>query len=269
MRFEHPHFLYVEGKEPDTGFAQTLIAGCGQSPVETADVLVCVGGDGLLLKTLRDAAGKPVFAVKPPGSNSRGFWTDHNVTSPAELLEKLETAQIIRVAPLEARIGFANGNEVIRHAFNDVAIERASGQSITIELSARFGETAVGPLHVTGDGFVFSSALGSTGTSRSYGGPVVDVHSDVIILVGKGIYEPRGGLAPLIAQGMHTEFHTEFYSVAHKRPVRIDYDGLSVVADTDGSQISRLDISLSKQEKSAQLLVTGEPGIRSFAAITP
>lgn len=268
MSFKHLHFMYVDGKEPDTSFAKALIAELGQSPAGVADAIISVGGDGLLLRALRQSEGKPVFGVWPPGSNSRGFWTDHSVTDAKSLLKKLEAAEAISIAPLETCIEFTNGQKVIRHAFNDVAIERASGQSVVISLSAEFGNTLAGPVRVMGDGFVFSTALGSTGTNRSYGGPVVDVHSNVIILVGKGIYEPRGGLAPMVAQGGRTIFHTDFHSVESKRPVRIDYDGLSVERDMDGSPIRGIDVQTAP-DVTARLLVTGEPGLRSFGAMVP
>lgn len=266
MKFKNPHFIFEASKQESAGFAAQLIAAFGQAAPENADIIISVGGDGLLLQALRQANGIPVYGITPPGSNSRGFWTDHDVDSPQKLDNKLSSAETIFLAPLCADIAFANGKHMLQYAFNDVAIERASGQSALIHLTAQFQSAVAGPYRIMGDGFVFSTALGSTGTNRAYNGPVIDIHNNVMILTGKGIYEPRG-MTPMVATADHSVFHLTFGSVAHKRPVRIDYDGHSVQQD-NGSPIESLTVFVA-HDKAAKLLVTSEPGIRAFSGMMP
>ena len=262
------HFLYDPRKPESQELAHAFIDALGQARVEQADIIVSVGGDGLLLEALRLAKGKRVYGITPASSNSRGFWTDHGIETPEDLLHAIATAHEVQLRPLQADIHFTNGNVTSKMAFNDVAIERASGQSALINLSVQFAQHTGTPVRIMGDGFVFSTALGSTGTCRSYGGPAIDITNNVIIMTGKGIFEPRG-ISPVVTNAERTEFLVNFGSVAHKRPVRIDYDGLSVGADEDGSLITGLRIAVAPPEQTAHLLLTSEPGERAIMAMMP
>jgi NAD+ kinase len=268
MKYQHLHFMYVPGKEQVTSrFAQKLIKAFGQTPIEEADAIITVGGDGLVLQALRQAGDKPVYGITAEGSASRGFWTDHDVNTPEKLIENLEKAEVVLLAPLKAEITFANGKKTIRHAFNEVAAGNASGQAIKMDVVAKFSETASEHVAITGDGLIFSTALGSTGTSRAYNGPAVDIHNDVITLAGKGIYEPKG-MATAVFEGSHTVFEAHFKDAVSKRPVRIDFDGLYVLKDESGSPITALTVS-SAHDKAAKLLVTKSPGLRAFTSMVP
>ena len=267
MAYKKLHFLYEKDKEPNNSFAQNLIDELGQTPLKDADAIISVGGDGLLLQALKSAKGVPVFSITPPESNSRGFWSNHGISSAKDLTEKLKHAEPIPLTALKAKIKFANGNETVKHAFNDIAIERTSGQAVLLNLTATFSKESIGPVRIMGDGFVFSTAMGSTGTSHSYGGPATDIHNDVIILTGKGVYEPRG-IAPVVSNAEKTSFQITFGSVAHKRPVRIDYDGHSIAKDSDGSPIEELEVSADPSYAGC-LLVTDEPSEKAFRALTP
>lgn len=261
------HFLYEADKEPGASFARRLIETLGQTLHERAGTVVSVGGDGLLLQALRASPGKKVFGVTPPGSNSRGFWTEHDVRGADGLLDAIEKAQSVRLVPLRAEIRFAGGGSRIVRAFSDVAVERESGQSALINLSARFARAALGPFRIMGDGFVFSTALGSTGSTRSYGGPAIDIRNNVIIMTGKGIYHPRG-IAPVVADAAGTVFSADFGSAAGKRPVRIDYDGLSVKKGEDGSSVAGLDVA-ADESAAVDFLVTKDPGLRTLTVLAP
>jgi len=267
MSYKKIHFLYEEEKRDNFKFAKSLIKKLGQSDIKDADVIVTIGGDGLLMQALREANGTPVYGIKPPKSNSRGFWTDHDVVNAQILENKLSEIEEVTLYPIKAEIHYTNKRKVIKHAFNDVAVERASGQAVILNLTAQFAKYKDGPYRFMGDGLNFSTAMGSTGTNRSYGGPAVDIHKDVLVLTGKGIYDPQG-VAPIVMDAGKTKFHIDFASVAHKRPVRIDYDGYSIGADQDGSPINGLTISVD-HEQPAKLLVSNEPGLRAFSAMKP
>jgi NAD+ kinase len=264
MKYERLHFVFEPGKEPAASFARTLVEELGQCDIKDADVIICVGGDGLLLHTLPLAEGKPVYGITAPASNSSGFWLDHDVDSAEKLLANLAKASAVQLAPLEAEIRFADGTKTLCHAFNSLAIERAAGQAVLMYLHADIGAATLGPYRIMGDGFIFSTAMGSTGLNRSYGGPSVDLHNDVTILTGKGLYEPRG-IAPVVTKASDSKFRIDFGSSAHKRPVRLDYDGHSIERNDAGSAIDGVSIR-SAAEKSVTMLVTAEPGIKAFAA---
>lgn len=265
MSYLRPHFMFEESRENSASFALQLMAEMGHATLKSCDVVISIGGDGMMLHALSASLGKPVFAVTPPDSNSNGFWTHHDIANAEQLRQKLAVAEAILLTPLKADIHFTNGKNRLCYAFNDVAIERASGQSVLINLSAESESQTIGPRRIMGDGFNFSTALGSTGTNRSYHGPIVDIHNDVVIMVGKGIYDPPA-MAPMVVRAGDMSFHADFASVAHKRPVRIDYDGLSIAKDNDGSLIDGLVVSAAP-EKATSLLLTSSPSAKAFGAM--
>ncbi len=267
MSYTRPHFVFEDTKSYSADFAHILIAEMGQATLQDCDVVISIGGDGMLLHNLATAQDKPVYAITPPGSNSNGFWTDHDVRSAQDLKAKLASATLLHMTPLKADIHFTNGNSTICRAFNDVAIERASGQSVLINLSAECnGQKIAGPYRILGDGFIFSTAMGSTGTNRSYQGPIADIRNDVMIMTGKGVYEPRG-MVPMILNGTENiTLHADFASVAHKRPVRIDYDGSFIERDKDGSPIDGLVVS-ADHSHTAKLLINIQPVAKTFSAM--
>lgn len=259
------HFMFEPRKEPAASFAQELINVIGQTDIRSADVIVCVGGDGLLLRALplSQKHGKPVYGVTAPTSNSCGFWMEHSVKNAEDLLAKLEVAESVPLKPIEATVRFTNGKTVVAEAFNSVAVERDAGQAALMNLTATFNESSLGPFRIMGDGFIFSTAFGSTGLNRSYGGPSVNVRNNVMILTGKGIYEPRG-IPPIVSNAEGTSFKIDFGSTATKRPLRIDYDGLTI-KQSDEDVISSMSVRVP-EEKTAYLLVTKEPAMKAFSA---
>lgn len=233
--------------------------------MKKADVIVCVGGDGLMLRALplSRSEGKPVYGITAPTSNSCGFWMEHGVGNAEELLAKIAAAEKIPLKPIEATIQFSNGKTVIAEAFNSVAVERDAGQAALMNLTATFNGSSLGPYRIMGDGFIFSTAFGSTGLNRSYGGPTVNVRNNVMILTGKGIYEPRG-IPPIVSNAEGTSFRIDFGSSAAKRPLRIDYDGLTI-KQSDGDIITGMSVRVP-ENKTAYMLVTKEPAMKAFSA---
>ena len=265
MAYKSLHFLYSDHKPEAAELAKKFIAAFGQSDIEKADAVISIGGDGQLLESLSKAQGRPVYGITPAASNSNGFWTDHDVETPAKLIENLNRTAPFKLQPLKAEITFANGEKILCRAFNDVAIAPDSGQAVLMNLKAEFNGHEIGPYRLMGDGLVFSTALGSTGTNHSYNGPLADIRNTVILITGKGIR----GLSSFTADGKTSSFSIDFGSVAHKRPVRVDYDGHSISAKSGhDSPISHIAVSLDPQAE-ATLLVTQDPAQKTFAALIP
>jgi NAD kinase len=269
MDVQKIHFMFEPGKEPAASFAQGLIGTLGQYALNEADVIVCVGGDGLLLRALplSQDSGKPVYGITPPTSNSRGFWMEHGVNNATELLAKLAAAESIPLRPIETTVTFTNGKSAVARAFTDVAIERNSGQAALMNLTATFNGKSVGPFRIMGDGFIFATAFGSTGLSRSYNGPSVNVRNNVMVLTGKGTYEPRGTV-PIVSDAKGTVFSIHFGSAAGKRPLRIDYDGLTIKQEPQDI-IESMTVRVPEDKAPAQLLVTSEPALKAFSSFAP
>lgn len=262
MPFQNIHFFYdaKTDKQDVLELARELTASFGQAPLHKADLVVSIGGDGTMLQALQKARKTPVLGLTPATSNSTGFWTEHSIRSAADLRERLMQTAVIPLIPVRADITFENGRHRVIHAFNDVSVSAQSAQAIITNLSAEFSPENRDqpnpyemPQRVMGDGLIFSTAIGSTGTNKSYYGPVAPLHETVLILTGKGVYAPENGIGSLVLRGTDNKFAMDFVSSAKKRPLRIDYDGHNVFAGKDGSPIVAMNVRLAA-EKTAYLL---------------
>lgn len=159
----------------------------------TADVLVCVGGDGTVLHASEFAAqtGTAIFGVR---MGRLGFLTE-TVEAAAEVsfAEVLAGNARIEVhSMVQARVGEAEP----MHALNDVVIGRAVlGKTISVGASIE----GVLVAEYRADAVVVATATGSTGYSLSVGGPILHPSSDDMILVAVAPHLTRAN--PLVLEG--------------------------------------------------------------------
>ena len=145
--------------------------------LRSADLLVCVGGDGTVLHASEFAAqtDTAVFGVR---MGRLGFLTEtveaDAETSFAQVLQG--NARIEARTMVQARIG--EGEPM--HALNDVVIGRALiGRTVTV--GARIENVLVAEYRA--DAIVIATATGSTGYALSVGGPILHPSSDEMIVV--------------------------------------------------------------------------------------
>ncbi|MFO1408697.1 MAG: NAD(+)/NADH kinase [Steroidobacteraceae bacterium] len=145
-----------------------------------ADFVVAIGGDGTLLHAARMAAryDVPVLGVN---RGRLGFLAD---VSPARMVESVDDALAGRCQPeprmlLEASVS-GGGTNVSAIAINDVAVAKHdTGRMLDLRtwVDGAFVNTHAG------DGFVVSTATGSTAYALSCGGPIVHPALAAIVLV--------------------------------------------------------------------------------------
>lgn len=254
MKFQNIHFLYEPNtkKQDVLDLAAEMIGAFGQAPLSKADLIISIGGDGTLLHALQKSKGAPVLGLKPPASNSHGYLIEHNISTADDLRRRLENTASIPLIPLRADITFANGRKKTIHAFNDVAFSPQSAQAVTCDLTAQLSpENGENPYathkRIMGDGLVFSTAMGSTGTNASYNGQSAALDEIVMIMTGKGVYNPKG-MPSIKVTGTASSFSMAFVSSTTKRSLRIDYDGQNVFAHKDGSPIVAMKVSLAPKK---------------------
>lgn len=279
------HFIYDETKKPDADFADSLIAVFRQSDIAAAKTIVTIGGDGTLLHALHHAAGRKIMGLVPPGSNSRGFWTNHGIRTVKDLDGALKNAHSYSIRPLRADIEFADGSTETVFAYNDISIRpvhqeptpwlrehynlpgnAVSIQSALLNLRIAFADAVLGPHRIMGGGLVFSTPLGSTAMTRAYDGPSIDIRNDVIVLTGIGITEPAKGFNPVVNSG-DTVFSIDVQS-QNKRPVIISHDSFGLTHNKAGSMITKAVIRAA-DSGATRLILTDDPGTRAYSAMTP
>lgn len=189
-------------------------------PLEDADVLVTVGGDGTLLHALHLLAQAelevPVFGLH---RGTTGFLLNawHGVD---DLEARLATALPERVVPLSLTATGPNGQQhppVL--AYNEVALRRTSSQSGRLRLRVDGVDRLP---RLVGDGLIIATPAGSTAYNRSAGGPVLPLSSGVLAVTPVCALRPQRWPGALVSRA--SEIEVEVLDAEH-RPVAVSPDG--------------------------------------------
>jgi len=189
-------------------------------PLEQADVLVTVGGDGTLLHALHllAAAGRdvPVFGLH---RGTTGFLLNA-WTGGGDLERRLAAAVQQRIVPLSMTATGIDGQvQPPVLAYNEVALRRTSSQSARLRLLV---DGVVRLPQLVGDGLIVATPAGSTAYNRSAGGPVVPLSSGVLPVTPICALRPQRWPGALVARASGIE--VEVLDAEH-RPVAVSPDG--------------------------------------------
>ncbi len=194
-------------------------------PLEGTDVVVVIGGDGTLMHTIRSLAYPrvPFYGVN---YGQVGFLMNPRMEAPV-LVSLLAGAPLSVVAypVLEADLTLEDGTTRHELAFNDFVLERASGQ--TVHLQVHIDGVLLN--RYSGDGLVVATPGGSGAYSLAAGGPMV--HDAVECMIVTPLYPHRPvqfhSLQFPILLPLASRIRIVAESLA-KRPVRFVADGRSV-----------------------------------------
>jgi NAD+ kinase len=192
VRFEKIAFLSSGTPEADGALAK-LTSIYGNTAPEAADVLVALGGDGLMLQTLHRfmGANKPIYGMN---RGSVGFLM--NEYQEEGLRERLVAAQSSIVRPLIMKATTIDGRTEVSRAINEVSLLRQSFQAaklrISIDGTERLGE-------LVADGLLVATPAGSTAYNLSANGPILPLDAPLMALTPISAFRPRrwrGALLP-------------------------------------------------------------------------
>jgi NAD+ kinase len=164
---------------------------------DDCDILVALGGDGLLLHTIHEhlQLGRPVFGMN---RGTVGFLM--NQYRPDGLIERVGAATPITIHPLRMAATHTNGRRSHALAFNEVAVTRLSAHSANIRLSIDRVERMA---KFVGDGLIVATAAGSTAYNLSAHGPIIPLGSNLLAVTPVSPFRPRrwkGALVPHTAE---------------------------------------------------------------------
>ncbi len=183
-RYERIAFVASPSAEAQAALTQ-LAALYGNCDPEQAEVVVALGGDGLMLQTLHDhmRTGKPIYGMH---RGTVGFLM--NEFSTLDLHERLAAAQESVIHPLLMRATDVNGKIHIHHAINEVALFRQTYQAarlrILIDERERMPE-------LIADGVLVSTPAGSTAYNLSVQGPILPINAALLALTPIAAFRPR------------------------------------------------------------------------------
>jgi NAD+ kinase len=140
------------------------------------DLLICIGGDGTVLRAARTVVPHPV-PILGVNMGRLGFLTE---VRPSEIVERLHDVlegrwRIEERTMLQAQVPSWGATH---HALNDVVVGRASiGRPLYVEVSVDGVRLAVHRC----DAMIVASATGSTAYSLSAGGPILHPESPELL----------------------------------------------------------------------------------------
>ncbi|TCT07784.1 NAD kinase [Aquabacter spiritensis] len=172
---------------------ERLIARYGRVDPAEADVIVALGGDGLMLQTLHACRGRgvPIYGMH---RGSVGFLM--NTYREDRLPERLAAAVQVAIHPLLMEAVDQAGAEYRAPAFNEVALFRQTYQAgklrVSIDGKVRLEELIC-------DGVIVATPAGSTAYNLSAHGPILPLGTPLLALTPISPFRPRrwrGALVP-------------------------------------------------------------------------
>lgn len=206
---ERVSFVTNGTPEADVAAAR-LRARYGEHAIEDADVVVALGGDGLMLQTLHRvmSLNTPVYGMN---FGSVGFMM--NAFSEDNLKDRLGAAQPTRIYPLSMQVLDTSGKTQTALALNEVSLFRSSYQAAKIQIIVD-GETRLEELIC--DGALLSTPAGSTAYNLSAHGPILPIEAQLLALTPISPFRPRRWRGAILSNRAVVQFITR---EASKRPV--------------------------------------------------
>jgi NAD+ kinase len=156
-------------------------------PLEQADAVVILGGDGFLLQVLHSLLEErrqiPVYGMN---RGTIGFLMNH--WSVEGFSERLERAKIFSVTPLSASIETTTGQRFTLPAINEVSLLRETRQAAKIEI--KINDRVVLDELIC-DGVLVATPAGSTAYNLSANGPILPLDSSLLALTPISPFRPR------------------------------------------------------------------------------
>ncbi len=191
----------------------------GNVPVEQADVIVALGGDGFMLQTLH---GTQHIDVPVYGMNRGTVGFLMNAYLLEGLDERLATAEMALLNPLQMRAERVDGSFSQALAINEVSLLRQGAQAAKLRILVDGRERLA---ELVCDGAMVSTPAGSTAYNYSAHGPILPVGSDVMALTPVAAFRPRRWRGALLPKSSTVRFEVV---EPEKRPVMADADSRSV-----------------------------------------
>ena len=161
--------------------------------LEGIDLVVAVGGDGLMLHLLHEFGTRqiPIYGVN---CGTVGFLM--NSFREENFLENLSKAKVATIHPLRMNAIDAKNKTHSHLAINEVALLRQTSQIAKIRIEINSQERLP---FLAADGVLVATSAGSTAYNLSAGGPIIPFGAEILALTPISPFRPRkwsGALLP-------------------------------------------------------------------------
>ncbi len=211
---------FVASEAPMAQTARAALIGrYGDTQPENADVIVALGGDGFMLRTLHATQDLPA-PVYGMNRGTIGFLM--NEYSESDLPDRLNAAEEALINPLAMRAMDRSGQMHEALAINEVSLLRAGPQAARLRISV---DDRLRLQELVCDGALLATPAGSTAYNYSAHGPILPIGADVLALTAIAAFRPRRWRGALLPKTAKVRFDVV---EPDKRPVMADADSTSI-----------------------------------------
>ena len=149
------------------------------------DLIIVIGGDGFMLKTLKKYKNsKKIFY----GINSGNYGFLMNKFSYKNIIKNISKAKMITISPLEMIVKNNKDKKKKNLAINEVSILRQSRQAASLSISIGSKKLIK---KLVSDGVLVSTPAGSTAYNLSVHGPILSLNSKKLSISPISPFRPR------------------------------------------------------------------------------
>ncbi len=199
--------------------AAVALAECNDwVPIEEADALVVLGGDGFMLHALHSMLDRrkilPTYGLN---LGTVGFLMNKHMGCDG-LLGRIAEAKPMRVCPLLMTATTQDGQCHYSFAINEVSLLRETRQTAKIEISVN---DKLRIAELVGDGILLATPVGSTAYNLSANGPILPLDSSLLALTPISPFRPRRWRGAILPDRSKVSFKVREPA---KRPVAVVAD---------------------------------------------
>jgi NAD+ kinase len=201
-----------------------------------ADIIVALGGDGLMLQTLHRhiRRRKPIYGMN---LGTVGFLL--NTYKETGLLQRLKRARQVTLTPLRMVATNTRGRRFEVIAINEVSLLRSSRQTARIAVSVD-GKSRLAELSC--DGALVATPAGSTAYNLSAHGPILPLGAGLLALTPINAFRPRRWRGALLPRASRVDLTI---LDPRKRPVAAAADSVEIANVAKVTVTEATDIELT------------------------
>jgi NAD+ kinase len=213
----------------------------GSVPENEADVIVALGGDGLMLDTLRRhmTDSIPVFGLN---QGTIGFLM--NDYREDDLHERIRSAKASVIHPLHMMATTTTGQIFENIAINEVSLLRQTHQTARLRISVDGSERLS---EIVCDGALLATPAGSTAYNLSAHGPILPLGCGLLALTPISVFRPRRWRGALLKRESLVRFDV---LDAQLRPVAASADSQEI------RNVSRVEV---REDRSSSMVMLFDP----------
>ena len=208
---------------------------------DDADVIVALGGDGLMLETLRRHMNDsiPVFGLN---QGTIGFLMNEHGED--NLPERIAAAKASVIHPLRMTATTTTGDVITNVAINEVSLLRQTHQTarlrIFIDGSERLSE-------IICDGAMLATPAGSTAYNLSAHGPILPIGCGLLALTPISVFRPRRWRGAILKRESSVRFDV------------LDPELRPVAASADSQEVRNVASVEIREDRSRSMVMLFDP----------